>query len=167
MHKIALIGAGRIGRIHAANVAAHPNLQLAYVDRSGRGCRQRRGCRVLRREGPRISMARWRRLERQRRHRRQLYRYPPRFQPCARRKRARRSSARSRSISTWRAHEAQRRRKFEAARARMFLGVQSALRSELPRAQEEARRRRWSASWKRCTSPATTPPRPRRELRRR
>jgi myo-inositol 2-dehydrogenase / D-chiro-inositol 1-dehydrogenase len=31
MHKIALIGAGRIGRIHAANVAAHPNLQLAYV----------------------------------------------------------------------------------------------------------------------------------------
>jgi len=31
MHKIALIGAGRIGRIHAANVAAHPELQLAYV----------------------------------------------------------------------------------------------------------------------------------------
>lgn len=31
MHKIALIGAGRIGRIHAANVAAHPDLQLAYV----------------------------------------------------------------------------------------------------------------------------------------
>jgi myo-inositol 2-dehydrogenase/D-chiro-inositol 1-dehydrogenase len=31
MHKIALIGAGRIGRIHAANVAAHPALQLAYV----------------------------------------------------------------------------------------------------------------------------------------
>ena len=31
MHKIALIGAGRIGRIHAANVAAHSELQLAYV----------------------------------------------------------------------------------------------------------------------------------------
>jgi len=31
MHKIALIGAGRIGRIHASNVAAHPELQLAYV----------------------------------------------------------------------------------------------------------------------------------------
>src|SRR5690606_22825453 len=31
MHKIALIGAGRIGRIHAGNVAAHPELQLAYV----------------------------------------------------------------------------------------------------------------------------------------
>jgi myo-inositol 2-dehydrogenase / D-chiro-inositol 1-dehydrogenase len=31
MHKIALIGAGRIGRIHAANVAAHPDLQLVYV----------------------------------------------------------------------------------------------------------------------------------------
>jgi myo-inositol 2-dehydrogenase / D-chiro-inositol 1-dehydrogenase len=31
MHKIALIGAGRIGRIHAANVAAHPELSLAYV----------------------------------------------------------------------------------------------------------------------------------------
>jgi myo-inositol 2-dehydrogenase/D-chiro-inositol 1-dehydrogenase len=31
MHKIALIGAGRIGRIHAANVAAHPELHLAYV----------------------------------------------------------------------------------------------------------------------------------------
>jgi len=31
MHKLALIGAGRIGRIHAANVAAHPELQLAYV----------------------------------------------------------------------------------------------------------------------------------------
>lgn len=31
MHKIALIGAGRIGQIHAANVAAHPALQLAYV----------------------------------------------------------------------------------------------------------------------------------------
>jgi len=31
MQKIALIGAGRIGRIHAANVAAHPDLSLAYV----------------------------------------------------------------------------------------------------------------------------------------
>ncbi len=31
MHKIALIGAGRIGRIHAANVAAHPELQLSHV----------------------------------------------------------------------------------------------------------------------------------------
>jgi myo-inositol 2-dehydrogenase/D-chiro-inositol 1-dehydrogenase len=31
MQKIALIGAGRIGRIHAANVAAHPELELAYV----------------------------------------------------------------------------------------------------------------------------------------
>jgi len=31
MHKITLIGAGRIGRIHAANVAAHPELELAYV----------------------------------------------------------------------------------------------------------------------------------------
>jgi myo-inositol 2-dehydrogenase / D-chiro-inositol 1-dehydrogenase len=31
MHKIALIGAGRIGRIHAANIAAHPELSLAYV----------------------------------------------------------------------------------------------------------------------------------------
>jgi myo-inositol 2-dehydrogenase/D-chiro-inositol 1-dehydrogenase len=31
MQKIALIGAGRIGKIHAANVAAHPELQLAYV----------------------------------------------------------------------------------------------------------------------------------------
>ena len=31
MHKIALIGAGRIGRIHAANVAAHPELRLSHV----------------------------------------------------------------------------------------------------------------------------------------
>jgi myo-inositol 2-dehydrogenase / D-chiro-inositol 1-dehydrogenase len=31
MHRIALIGAGRIGRIHAVNVAAHPELDLAYV----------------------------------------------------------------------------------------------------------------------------------------
>jgi myo-inositol 2-dehydrogenase/D-chiro-inositol 1-dehydrogenase len=31
MQSIALIGAGRIGRIHAANVAAHPDLRLAYV----------------------------------------------------------------------------------------------------------------------------------------
>lgn len=31
MRKIALIGAGRIGRIHAANVAAHPELALRYV----------------------------------------------------------------------------------------------------------------------------------------
>ncbi|MGH6950260.1 MAG: inositol 2-dehydrogenase [Vitreimonas sp.] len=31
MHRIALIGAGRIGRIHATNVAAHPELDLAYV----------------------------------------------------------------------------------------------------------------------------------------
>jgi len=31
MHRIALIGAGRIGKIHAANVAAHPELELAYV----------------------------------------------------------------------------------------------------------------------------------------
>jgi myo-inositol 2-dehydrogenase/D-chiro-inositol 1-dehydrogenase len=31
MHKIALIGAGRIGRIHAANTAAHPGLTLSHV----------------------------------------------------------------------------------------------------------------------------------------
>jgi myo-inositol 2-dehydrogenase / D-chiro-inositol 1-dehydrogenase len=31
MFKIALLGAGRIGRIHAANAAAHPALALAYV----------------------------------------------------------------------------------------------------------------------------------------
>ena len=31
MHAIALIGAGRIGRIHAANVTAHDALQLKYV----------------------------------------------------------------------------------------------------------------------------------------
>lgn len=31
MHKIALIGAGRIGRIHAANVAAHPDLTMGHV----------------------------------------------------------------------------------------------------------------------------------------
>lgn len=31
MHDIALIGAGRIGKIHAANTAAHPGLRLACV----------------------------------------------------------------------------------------------------------------------------------------
>ena len=31
MHKIALIGAGRIGRIHAANAIAHPELTLSHV----------------------------------------------------------------------------------------------------------------------------------------
>ncbi len=31
MHKIALIGAGRIGRIHARNAALHPDLQLAGI----------------------------------------------------------------------------------------------------------------------------------------
>jgi myo-inositol 2-dehydrogenase / D-chiro-inositol 1-dehydrogenase len=31
MHKVALLGAGRIGRIHAANVVAHPALALRYV----------------------------------------------------------------------------------------------------------------------------------------
>jgi myo-inositol 2-dehydrogenase / D-chiro-inositol 1-dehydrogenase len=31
MYKIALLGAGRIGRIHAANVLAEPRLELAYV----------------------------------------------------------------------------------------------------------------------------------------
>jgi myo-inositol 2-dehydrogenase/D-chiro-inositol 1-dehydrogenase len=31
MHKIALIGAGRIGRIHGANALAHPGLALTYV----------------------------------------------------------------------------------------------------------------------------------------
>lgn len=31
MHDIALIGAGRIGKIHAANIAADPRLRLAYV----------------------------------------------------------------------------------------------------------------------------------------
>ena len=30
-HRIALLGAGRIGKIHAANVAAHPALELALV----------------------------------------------------------------------------------------------------------------------------------------
>ncbi|HEV2530517.1 inositol 2-dehydrogenase [Phenylobacterium sp.] len=31
MHKLALIGAGRIGKIHAANAAAHPDLTLSHV----------------------------------------------------------------------------------------------------------------------------------------
>lgn len=31
MHDVALIGAGRIGKIHAANIAAHPRLRLASV----------------------------------------------------------------------------------------------------------------------------------------
>lgn len=31
MHRVALLGAGRIGRIHAANALAHPELTLAYV----------------------------------------------------------------------------------------------------------------------------------------
>ena len=31
MHKIALIGAGRIGKIHAANAMVHPDLTLAHV----------------------------------------------------------------------------------------------------------------------------------------
>jgi myo-inositol 2-dehydrogenase/D-chiro-inositol 1-dehydrogenase len=31
MEKIALVGAGRIGRIHAANAAAHPDLTLSHV----------------------------------------------------------------------------------------------------------------------------------------
>ena len=31
MHRIALIGAGRIGQIHARNVAAHSSLDLAMV----------------------------------------------------------------------------------------------------------------------------------------
>jgi len=31
MHKVALIGAGRIGRIHARNAALHPRLQLAAI----------------------------------------------------------------------------------------------------------------------------------------
>ncbi|WP_448663772.1 inositol 2-dehydrogenase [Sphingomonas sp. CJ20] len=37
MHAIALIGAGRIGRIHAANIAAHPRLRLAHVVDSDSG----------------------------------------------------------------------------------------------------------------------------------
>ena len=31
MHQVAIIGAGRIGRIHAANASAHPSLALRYV----------------------------------------------------------------------------------------------------------------------------------------
>jgi myo-inositol 2-dehydrogenase/D-chiro-inositol 1-dehydrogenase len=31
MHKIALLGAGRIGKIHAANAAAHPELTLSHI----------------------------------------------------------------------------------------------------------------------------------------
>ena len=31
MHKIALLGAGRIGKIHAANAMAHPDLILSHV----------------------------------------------------------------------------------------------------------------------------------------
>ena len=42
MHKIALIGAGRIGRIHAANVAAHPDLAARLRGRSDRGRRANR-----------------------------------------------------------------------------------------------------------------------------
>ncbi len=31
MHKIALLGCGRIGKIHAANATAHPNLHLSHI----------------------------------------------------------------------------------------------------------------------------------------
>ena len=31
MHKIALLGCGRIGKIHAANALAHPNLHLSHI----------------------------------------------------------------------------------------------------------------------------------------
>ena len=31
MHKIALLGAGRIGKIHAANAMAHPELTLSHI----------------------------------------------------------------------------------------------------------------------------------------
>ncbi|MEQ9527568.1 MAG: Gfo/Idh/MocA family oxidoreductase [Parvibaculaceae bacterium] len=31
MHKVALIGAGRMGQCHAAHLAAHPSLDLAYI----------------------------------------------------------------------------------------------------------------------------------------
>ena len=31
MHQVVLIGAGRIGRIHAGNAARHPRLKLAGV----------------------------------------------------------------------------------------------------------------------------------------
>ena len=31
MHNIAIIGAGRIGKIHAANATAHPGVTLKYV----------------------------------------------------------------------------------------------------------------------------------------
>jgi myo-inositol 2-dehydrogenase/D-chiro-inositol 1-dehydrogenase len=50
MHKIALIGAGRIGKIHAANVTAQPGLQLACVvdpvAESARGIAESYGARV-------------------------------------------------------------------------------------------------------------------------
>ena len=31
MHKIALLGCGRIGKIHAANAVAHPGLNLSHI----------------------------------------------------------------------------------------------------------------------------------------
>ena len=41
MFQIAVLGAGRIGRIHAKNVAAHPNLRLkAIVDPDATGAGQ-------------------------------------------------------------------------------------------------------------------------------
>ena len=51
MHKVVLIGAGRIGRIHAGNAALHPRLQLAgvvdAVDASAQALAQLHGAPVL------------------------------------------------------------------------------------------------------------------------
>ncbi|TWI03072.1 myo-inositol 2-dehydrogenase [Luteimonas cucumeris] len=51
MHKVVLIGAGRIGRIHASNAARHPRLQLAGVidaiDASAQALAQEHGAPVL------------------------------------------------------------------------------------------------------------------------
>ncbi len=51
MHKVVLIGAGRIGRIHAKNAAFNPRIELAGVvdaiDASAQSLASEYGCPVL------------------------------------------------------------------------------------------------------------------------
>ena len=99
MVRIAVLGCGRIGRMHAANIAAHPRAALGGVSRrASPGGRGRLRARI---DAPVLRVGRGRLRQRRRRCRPDRQLHPDAFRPASRPRSppASRCSARSRSIS--------------------------------------------------------------------
>ncbi len=97
MIEVALFGAGRIGSIHAGNLARQPGVKLKYVVDVNRAAAVELASKH-RRRGARGGRGVCRRVDHRRRHRLE-HRHACRSASSAQPRRARRSSARSRS--TW------------------------------------------------------------------